>query len=126
MAQASTGLEVEPEADRRIVNIRYPLCNADEMELGTYRERPFAGMEQLPHLLVEGMPSPVCAESLPWRIFCAANISKRQEILYRAIAEATKAGLLGKTLAGNRFRFRTVRPYWGRALTSAVKKTALD
>ncbi|MGU0161633.1 hypothetical protein ACVXHB_24755 [Escherichia coli] len=31
--------------------------------------------------------------------------------LRRAIAEATEAGLLGKNIMGNRFRFRTVRPY---------------
>ncbi len=35
------------------MNIRYLLCNADEMEPGTYKDRLL--MEQLPHLLVEGM-----------------------------------------------------------------------
>ncbi|STF83514.1 NADH dehydrogenase I subunit F [Escherichia coli] len=47
------------------MNIRYLLCNADEMEPGTYKDRLL--MEQLPHLLVEGMLiSAFCAESLPW------------------------------------------------------------
>ncbi|UMY57613.1 hypothetical protein MJ699_21575 [Klebsiella pneumoniae] len=46
------------------MNIRYLLCNADEMEPGTYKDRLL--MEQLPHLLVEGMLiSRVCAESVP-------------------------------------------------------------
>jgi NADH-quinone oxidoreductase subunit F len=35
------------------INIRYLLCNADEMEPNTWKDRML--MEQLPHLLVEGM-----------------------------------------------------------------------
>lgn len=35
------------------MNIRYLLCNADEIEPGTYKDRLL--MEQLPHVLVEGM-----------------------------------------------------------------------
>lgn len=35
------------------LNIRYLLCNADEMEPNTWKDRML--MEQLPHLLVEGM-----------------------------------------------------------------------
>jgi NADH-quinone oxidoreductase subunit F len=35
------------------MNIRYLLCNADEMEPNTWKDRML--MEQLPHLLVEGM-----------------------------------------------------------------------
>ncbi|PTT92302.1 NADH-quinone oxidoreductase subunit F, partial [Pseudomonas sp. HMWF005] len=35
------------------INIRYLLCNADEMEPNTWKDRML--MEQLPHLLIEGM-----------------------------------------------------------------------
>lgn len=35
------------------MNIRYLLCNADEMEPNTWKDRML--MEQQPHLLVEGM-----------------------------------------------------------------------
>ena len=35
------------------MNIRYLLCNADEMEPNTWKDRLL--MEQLPHLLIEGM-----------------------------------------------------------------------
>src|SRR5690606_33957009 len=35
------------------LNLRYLLCNADEMEPNTWKDRLL--MEQLPHLLVEGM-----------------------------------------------------------------------
>ncbi len=35
------------------LDIRYLLCNADEMEPNTWKDRLL--MEQLPHLLVEGM-----------------------------------------------------------------------
>jgi len=49
----STGLKwsLMPKDDS--INIRYLLCNADEMEPGTYKDRLL--MEQLPHLLIEGM-----------------------------------------------------------------------
>ncbi len=49
----STGLKWSLMPKDESMNIRYLLCNADEMEPGTYKDRLL--MEQLPHLLVEGM-----------------------------------------------------------------------
>ena len=51
----STGLKWSLMPKDESMNIRYLLCNADEMEPGTYKDRLL--MEQLPHLLVEGMLS---------------------------------------------------------------------
>ena len=39
--------------DRKSNNPRYLVCNADEGEPGTFKDRYF--MEKLPHLLVEGL-----------------------------------------------------------------------
>ena len=49
----STGLKWSLMPKDESMNIRYLLCNADEMEPGTYKDRLL--MEQLPHQLVECM-----------------------------------------------------------------------
>ncbi|MGG6821808.1 UNVERIFIED_CONTAM: hypothetical protein MXL98_13975, partial [Staphylococcus pseudoxylosus] len=45
----STGLKWSLMPKDESMNIRYILCNADEMEPGTYKDRLL--MEELPHLL---------------------------------------------------------------------------
>ncbi|MDO1871329.1 NADH-quinone oxidoreductase subunit F, partial [Escherichia coli] len=49
----STDLKWSLMPKDKSMNIRILLCNADEMEPGTYKDR--LRMEQLPPLLVEGM-----------------------------------------------------------------------
>ncbi|MCK8306056.1 NADH-quinone oxidoreductase subunit F, partial [Erwinia amylovora] len=49
----STGLKWSLMPKDESMHIRYLLCNADEMEPGTYKDRLL--MEQIPHQLVEGM-----------------------------------------------------------------------
>jgi len=60
------------------INIRYLLCNADEMEPNTWKDRLL--MEQLPHQLIEGMKrlKPFAAIS-----FCAENTSMPPPTLTR-------------------------------------------
>ncbi len=85
------------------MNIRYLLCNVDEMEPGTYKDRLL--MEQLPHLLVEGMLiSAFALKAYRGYIFLRGEYIEAAENLRRAIAEATEAGLLGKTF-GTGFDF---------------------
>ncbi len=93
----STGLKWSLMPKDESMNIRYLLCNADEMEPGTHKDRLL--MEQLPHLLVEGMLiSRVCAErAYRGYIFLRGEYIEAAQHLRRAIAEATEAGLLGKT-----------------------------
>ncbi len=80
------------------MNIRYLLCNADEMEPGTYKDRLL--MEQLPHLLVEGMLiSAFALKAYRGYIFLRGEYIEAAVHLRRAIAEATEAGLLGKTFS---------------------------
>ncbi len=111
----STGLKWSLMPKDESMNIRYLLCNADEMEPGTYKDRLL--MEQLPHLLVEGMLiSAFALKAYRGYIFLRGEYIEAAVNLRRAIAEATEAGLLGKNIMGTGFRFRTVRPYRGRAL----------
>lgn len=60
----STGLKWSLMPKDESMNIRYLLCNADEMEPGTYKDRLL--MEQLPHH-AGGRHADlrVCAESVP-------------------------------------------------------------
>ena len=89
---------MEPDAKDESMNIRYLLCNADEMEPGTYKDRLL--MEQLPHLLVEGMLiSALALKAYRGYIFLRGEYIEAAENLRRAIAEATEAGLLGKTFS---------------------------
>ncbi len=100
----STGLKWSLMPKDESMNIRYLLCNADEMEPGTYKDRLL--MEQLPHLLVEGMLISACAlKAYRGYIFLRGEYIEAARNLRRAIAEATAAGLLGKNILGTGFDF---------------------
>ncbi|MRB43270.1 NADH-quinone oxidoreductase subunit F, partial [Bacillus thuringiensis] len=89
----STGLKWSLMPKDESMNIRYLLCNADEMEPGTYKDRLL--MEQLPHLLVEGMLiSAFALKAYRGYIFLRGEYIEAAVHLRRAIAEATEAGLL--------------------------------
>lgn len=100
----STGLKWSLMPKDESMNIRYLLCNADEMEPGTYKDRLL--MEQLPHLLVEGMLiSAFALKAYRGYIFLRGEYIEAAQHLRRAIAEATEAGLLGKNILGTGFDF---------------------
>ena len=83
---------------------KYLLCNADEMEPGTYKDRLL--MEQLPHQLIEGMILAAWAmQTYRGYIFLRGEYVAAAEHLRRAIREATDAGLLGKKILGSGFDF---------------------
>ena len=86
------------------LNIRYLLCNADEMEPNTWKDRLL--MEQLPHLLIEGMLiSARALKAYRGYIFLRGEYVDAARILNQAIAEAKAAGLLGKNILGSGFDF---------------------
>lgn len=86
------------------LNIRYLLCNADEMEPNTWKDRML--MEQLPHLLVEGMLiSARALKAYRGYIFLRGEYVDAARNLNRAIDEAKAAGLLGKNILGSGFDF---------------------
>lgn len=90
---------MDPKFDKK-----YILCNADEMEPGTYKDRLL--MEQLPHQLIEGMLIGAYAlQAYRGYIFLRGEYVVAAERLRHAIDEATKAGFLGKNILGAGFNF---------------------
>ncbi|HNO28216.1 MAG TPA: NADH-quinone oxidoreductase subunit NuoF [Chitinophagales bacterium] len=78
---------------------RYLLCNADESEPGTFKDRLL--MEKIPHLLVEGMI--VSSYALGCRtsyIYIRGEYMFILRILEKAIAEAYAKGYLGQNILG--------------------------
>jgi NADH-quinone oxidoreductase subunit F len=79
---------------------RYLLCNADESEPGTFKDRYL--MEKIPHLLVEGMiVSSYALGANTSYIYIRGEYMWVLDILERAIAEAYAAGFLGKNILGS-------------------------
>src|SRR3982751_6589101 len=79
---------------------RYVVCNADESEPGTFKDRYL--MEKIPHLLIEGMI--ISSFALGTRtsyIYIRGELMYVYHILEKAIAEAYKAGLLGENILGS-------------------------
>ncbi|KGP46092.1 NADH-quinone oxidoreductase subunit NuoF [Morganella morganii] len=100
----STGLKWSLMPKDESMNIRYLLCNADEMEPGTYKDRLL--MEQLPHLLMEGMLiSAFALKAYRGYIFLRGEYIEAAKHLRHAIEEAKAAGLLGKNILGSGFDF---------------------
>lgn len=79
---------------------RYLLCNADESEPGTFKDRYL--MEKIPHALVEGMIVSSyalgCNQSY---IYIRGEYMWVLEIVEKAIAEAYEKGWLGKNILGS-------------------------
>lgn len=81
---------------------KYLVCNADEMEPGTFKDRLL--MEQLPHQLVEAMMIVGYAIGASKAyIFLRGEYVLATERLNQAIAEATAAGYVGNNILGSGF-----------------------
>lgn len=81
---------------------RYLVCNADESEPGTFKDRYL--MEKIPHLLVEGMiTSSYALGANTSYIYIRGEYMWILEILEKAIAEAYAKGFLGKNILGSGF-----------------------
>ncbi len=79
---------------------RYLVCNADESEPGTFKDRYL--MEKIPHLLVEGMIlSSYALGANQSFIYIRGEFMYVLNILEKAIAEAYAKGLLGKNILGS-------------------------
>jgi NADH-quinone oxidoreductase subunit F len=78
---------------------RYLVCNADESEPGTFKDRYL--MEKLPHLLIEGMiTSSFALGANTSYIYVRGEYFYIIKILEKAIADAYDAGWLGKNILG--------------------------
>ena len=83
---------------------RYLLCNADEGEPGTFKDRKM--MERAPHQLIEGMIiSGYAVSSHKGYIYVRGEYRHIIELLEKAIKEAYDAGYLGKNIQGSGFDF---------------------
>ena len=82
--------------------VKYLVCNADEMEPGTFKDRLL--MERDPHLLIEGMA--IAAYAIGARtayIFIRGEYHLAAERLEQAIDEARQEGMLGTSIQGTEF-----------------------
>ncbi|BEH11974.1 NADH-quinone oxidoreductase subunit NuoF [Geobacter sulfurreducens subsp. ethanolicus] len=87
---------------RDIPGPRYLICNCDEMEPGTYKDRIL--LEANPYSLVEGMTLAAYAIGVAHAfIFIRRGYEEAAENCRRAIAEAKEAGLLGNNILGSGF-----------------------
>ena len=85
--------------DKKSGNPRYLVCNADESEPGTFKDRYL--MEYIPHLLIEGMITASFAlEANLSYIYIRGEYMWIYKILEKAIGEAYAAGFLGKNILG--------------------------
>lgn len=89
-------------ADKEAEPQRYLVCNADEMEPGTFKDRLL--MERNPHQLIAGMIlSSYAIQADKAYIFLRWAYKKAEAILRKAIAQAYDAGYLGKNILGSGF-----------------------
>ncbi len=78
---------------------RYLVCNADESEPGTFKDRYL--MTYIPHALIEGMiVSSYALGANTSYIYVRGEMMPQIRILEKAIAEAKAAGLLGQKILG--------------------------
>ena len=80
----------------------YLICNADESEPGTFKDRYI--IHQDPHQLIEGMSIACFAvgANLAY-IYIRGEFPEGAQILEKALAEARKRGFLGKNILGTGF-----------------------
>ncbi len=99
-----TGLKMQHVRDNLEVE-RYVICNADEGEPGTFKDR-FV-MTHLPFQLLEGITLAAYAVGASRGIiYIRYEYPEAQAAIRRSIALATEAGLLGDNILGSGFSFQ--------------------
>ena len=88
--------------DKKSPNPKYIVCNADESEPGTFKDHLL--MERNPHLLIEGCAIGCYAiGSTTAYIYIRGEFFHMQPVLEQAIADARRAGFLGRNILGSGF-----------------------
>lgn len=83
---------------------RYIVCNADEGEPGTFKDRII--MENDPHLLIEGMIiSAYAIGASEGYVYIRAEYYESTKKVKKAIADAYSRGYLGNNILGKNFKF---------------------
>src|SRR6266513_1223228 len=102
---------------------RYLVCNADESEPGTFKDRYL--MEFIPHLLIEGLiVSSYAIGSNRTYIYIRGEYAWIIDILEQAITEAKNNGWLGRNILGSGFEC-DVYVHRGAGAYEAGEETAL-
>ncbi len=100
------GMKVRTVADDA-PHPRYVVCNADEMEPGTFKDRVF--LHTNPHMLIEGMIIAAYAiQADKGIIFIRPEYESAAKILEREIELARAAGYLGEEILGSSLSFDIV------------------
>lgn len=83
---------------------KYIVCNADEGEPGTFKDKPI--MEKNPHTLIEGMTIAAYAiNASQGYIYLRGEYPKAYKTLEIAIVEAREKGFLGNSILGSSLSF---------------------
>lgn len=102
---------------------RYIICNGDEGEPGTFKDRFI--MTHIPFQLLEGMTlAAYAAGAEKGYIYIRHEYPEAQEIMRRSIAVAETSGLLGANILGSGFNF-TVEVFSGAGSYLCGEETAL-
>lgn len=102
---------------------KYLVCNADEGEPGTFKDRLL--LTQHPHMLIEGMV--IAAHAIgasQGYIYVRGEFYREIQILKAAIKEARAAGILGKSVQGRSWKF-DIEVYRGAGAYICGEETAL-
>jgi NADH:ubiquinone oxidoreductase subunit F (NADH-binding)/NADH:ubiquinone oxidoreductase subunit E len=98
------GIKGRAASDAVANSERYVVCNADEGEPGTFKDRII--MEGEPHLLLEGMT--ICGLAIGAQrgyIYVRGEYGLSITRLQKAISDAAARGFLGKNILGSDFSF---------------------
>jgi len=78
----------------------YLLCNADESEPGTFKDREL--LRWTPHQLIEGMIiASYAIQAEHAYIYCRGEFFEATQVMARAVEEAYEAGFLGQDILGS-------------------------
>lgn len=98
-----TGIKWEGAANAE-GDIKYVVCNGDEAEPGTFKDRVI--LEDDPHRVIEGLIiAGYAIGAQKGYIYIRGEYSYPFEIMGIAVKEAKKAGLLGNNILGSGFNF---------------------
>jgi formate dehydrogenase beta subunit len=94
-----TGVKWETVASQQ-AEPKYTICNADESEPGTFKDRQI--LAEQPHLVLEGMllGMLVCGSEEGW-VFIRHEYGPEEEVLRAEIESLREAGLLGDDVGGS-------------------------
>ncbi len=101
----STGVKTQSTSDSAAKCLKYVVCNADEGEPGTFKDRIL--MEQNPHQIIEGILIAAKAIGAIWGyIYIRGEYYESIEKMKFAIKQAEENNLIGHNILGSDFSFR--------------------